>query len=90
VARAHVIAWRQQLVERDLADATIRRKLSTIAALFDYLAQNNAIADNPVHGVKRPMAISREGASPALNLNVFFRFSLVDWCELACREWPCV
>ncbi|MGI9486715.1 MAG: tyrosine-type recombinase/integrase [Geminicoccaceae bacterium] len=67
VTRAHVIAWRERLVQMDLADATIRRKLSAIAALFSYLADNNAIAANPVHGVKRPMAISREGASPALS-----------------------
>jgi len=66
VTRAHVIAWRQQLAHKNLADGTIRRKLSAIAALFGYLTENNAVADNPVHGVKRPKAVSREGTSPAL------------------------
>jgi site-specific recombinase XerD len=67
VTRAHVIAWRNRLVKQGLADATIRRKLSAISALFGYLAEENAIADNPVNGVKRPMAFTREGVSPALS-----------------------
>ncbi len=66
VTRAHVIAWRKDIENRQLASATIRRKLSAISALFDYLCDNNAVPDNPVHGVKRPFADNNEGKTPAL------------------------
>ena len=66
VARAHVIAWRKDLESRELAASTIRRKLSALSALFDYLCENNAVPDNPVHGVKRPSEGANEGKTPAL------------------------
>jgi integrase/recombinase XerD len=66
VTRAHVIAWRKHLETRGLADSTIRRKLSALSALFDYLCERNAVAGNPVDGVKRPAANGNEGSTPAL------------------------
>src|SRR5438874_2214165 len=41
VARAHVIAWRASLEARKLAKASIRRKLSALSSLFEYLCENN-------------------------------------------------
>ncbi len=67
VTRAHVIAWRDDLKDRTLAKATIRRKLSALASLFNYLTERNAIANNPVHGVTRPRANTIEGKTPALS-----------------------
>lgn len=67
VTRAHVIAWRELLERRDLSPPTIRRKLSALSSLFDYLCERNAVAGNPVDGVKRPMANSNEGSTPALS-----------------------
>lgn len=67
VMRAHVIAWRKRLEERDLAPSTIRRKLSALSSLFDYLCDRNAITHNPVDGVKRPKAENNEGKTPALS-----------------------
>jgi site-specific recombinase XerD len=66
ITRAHVIAWRKNLEKRELADSTIRRKLSALSALFDYLCERNAVAGNPVDGVKRPAANGNEGSTPAL------------------------
>jgi site-specific recombinase XerD len=66
VTRAHVIAWRKDLEARKLADASIRRKLSALSSLFDYLCERNAVHGNPVDGVKRPTANSNEGSTPAL------------------------
>src|SRR3954453_12381169 len=37
VTRAHVIAWRKLLESRKLAPATIRRKLSALSDLYNYL-----------------------------------------------------
>jgi integrase/recombinase XerD len=66
VTRAHIIAWRMHLELRKLAASTIRRKLSALSALFDYLCEHNAIAGNLVDGVKRPSANANEGSTPAL------------------------
>jgi site-specific recombinase XerD len=54
VTRAHVIAWRKDLQAKALPLASIRRKLSALADLFDYLCEKNAITHNPVSGVDRP------------------------------------
>ncbi len=66
IARAHVIAWRKDLESRELADTSIRRKLSALSSLFDYLCERNAVPGNPVDGVKRPMVNGNEGSTPAL------------------------
>lgn len=66
VARSHVIAWRKHLESRELSPASIRRKLSALSSLFDYLCERNAVVGNPVDGVKRPMANGNEGSTPAL------------------------
>ena len=67
ITRAHVIAWRKDLEERQLAFSTIRRKLSALSSLFDYLCDRNAVLSNPVNGVKRPAANNNEGSTPALS-----------------------
>jgi integrase/recombinase XerD len=66
VTRAHVIAWRDQLVRQCLANDTIRRKLAALAALYAYLCEHYAVWHNPVWGVKRPRSMDREGGTPAL------------------------
>ena len=65
VTRAHVIAWRKTLAP--LAPASIRRKLSALSALFDFLCEQNAVTHNPVKGVKRPAEGANEGKTPALS-----------------------
>src|ERR1700691_6319163 len=35
VTRAHVIAWRDDLVRRELGGSTVRHRLSALAALFE-------------------------------------------------------
>ncbi len=67
VTRAHVIAWRETLERRQLAAPSIRRKLAALSSLFAYLCEKNAVSGNPVDGVKRPMANSNEGSTPALS-----------------------
>jgi len=67
VKRPHLIAWRKLLESRSLETATIRRKLSAVASLFDFLCECNAVPFNPADGVKRPSAGINEGKSPALS-----------------------
>jgi integrase/recombinase XerD len=66
VTRAHVIAWRKTLEQRNQSPATIRRKLSALSALFNYLCEYNAVLFNPTPGVKRPLAEANEGKTPAI------------------------
>ena len=68
VTRAHVIAWRDELKRRGASPATIRRKLSAVASLFDYLCERNAVPENPANGVRRPaIEHPNEGKTPAIS-----------------------
>ena len=67
VTRAHVIAWRDDLAGKELAPATIRRKLSAVSSLFEYLCDKNLVTHNPVAGVKRPKKESGAGKTPVLS-----------------------
>ena len=43
ITRAHVIAYRDELLRRQLQGATIRRKLAALSSLFEYLCERNAV-----------------------------------------------
>ena len=66
VTRAHIITWRDDLVRRTLGGSTIRHRLASLASLFEYLCEKNAVTHNPVKGVERPKTESGEGKTPAL------------------------
>jgi integrase/recombinase XerD len=66
VTRAHVIAWRDDLVRRELSGMTVRHRLAALSSLFEYLCEKNAVTHNPVTGVKRPPVESYDGKTPAL------------------------
>lgn len=66
VTRSHVLAWRKELEDRGLAGASIRRKLSAVASLFDHLCDSHAVGHNPLRGVQRPKADVHEGKTPAI------------------------
>jgi site-specific recombinase XerD len=67
VTRSHVIAWRNDLKRRNLSPSTIRRRLSALASLFDYLCDRNAVVTNPVDGVARPKEGTNQGKTPAIS-----------------------
>lgn len=66
VTRAHIIAWRDELVQRQLSATTIRHRLAALSSLFEYLCDKNAVTHNPAKGVKRPAVDTYEGKTPAL------------------------
>jgi integrase/recombinase XerD len=73
VTRAHIIAWRDAMShrldehgERANGDSTIRNRLASLASLFEYLCDKNAVTHNPVKGVERPKTESGEGKTPAI------------------------
>jgi integrase/recombinase XerD len=69
ITHAHVITWRKDFERRQLSPSTIRRKLSALSSLFEYLCERNAVTHNAVKGVKRPKANNNEGTTPALSDN---------------------
>jgi site-specific recombinase XerD len=66
VTRAHVIAWRDDLVKRGLSGTTVRHRLAALSSLFEYLCDRNTVTHNPVKGVKRPPVETYEGKTPAI------------------------
>jgi site-specific recombinase XerD len=46
ITRAHVIAWRKDLMARNLAGATIRAKLAALSSLYEYLCDRHAVPFN--------------------------------------------
>jgi integrase/recombinase XerD len=66
VTRAHIIAWRDELRQRGLGGSTIRHRLASLASLFQYLCEKNAVTHNPVKGVERPKTERGEGKTPAI------------------------
>lgn len=66
VNRAHVLAWRKTLEVRNLAPATVRRKMAALSSLYEFLCDRNAVEQNPIKGVKRPKVDTYEGKTPAL------------------------
>lgn len=67
VVRAHVLAWRRDLEDREMSPSTIRRKMSALSSLFAFLCEKDAVGINPVDGAKRPRAEQNEGKTPALS-----------------------
>lgn len=67
ITRAHVIAWRKDLEAQGATASTIRRKLSALSSLFDYLCEKNAVLANPTLGVMRPRSDQNEGKTPAIS-----------------------
>src|ERR1700684_2944550 len=66
VTRAHRIACRDEPRRRELGGATIRHRLPSLASLFEYLCEKNAVTHTPVKGVERPKTESGEGKTPAI------------------------
>lgn len=63
-----VAAWRDNLTEQGLANASIRRKLTALRSLFSYLQSYGFTGKNPAHSdfVDAP-AVARDGKTVALS-----------------------
>ena len=67
VQRAHIIAWREELIAAGQARATVRRRLAAVGSLYRWLFAAGHIPMDPAAGVQRPSLSSREGRTPALS-----------------------
>lgn len=66
ITRYHIIAWRDDLLNRSLSSMSIRHRLAALSSLFEYLCEKNTVTHNPVKGVKRPAVESDEGKTLAI------------------------
>lgn len=67
VTRVHVRGFMADLHRRRTAKSSVARKLSSLRALFKYLAKNGLVSSNPVAGVRNPKQESRH--PKALNVD---------------------
>ena len=65
---SHVATWRDTMKQSGLANATIRRKMTAIRALYSYLQVYGYVGANPAHGkfVKAP-SVPRDGKTVGLS-----------------------
>lgn len=60
IDQAHVIAWRDRLIENGASHSTIRNRLSAVSSMFKHLCEQGAASRNPTLGVRRPHVDSRQ------------------------------
>jgi hypothetical protein len=66
-------------VRRALGGSTIQHRFASLASLFEYLCERNAVTHNPVKGVERPKTESGEGKTR--------RSAITKQDSAACRTW---
>lgn len=66
LTRAHVIAWRDDLMVRGASPRTIANRLSALSSLYGHLCERQLAPVNPTTGVKRPRVASQTVETPAL------------------------
>src|SRR6202162_188653 len=54
VTRAHIIAWRDDLVRRGLGGSTIRHRLASLPSLFEYLCRKKTATPNTTQKGEQP------------------------------------
>jgi integrase len=59
---SHVEAWKVELEQRELSESTIRSAYTILRAVLDTAVRDRALAQNPIHAVRRPKVTAREAA----------------------------
>ena len=57
-------AWRDALTDRGLGGGTIRHRLASLASLFEYLCERNAVTHNPIKASNGPVTRRMQEAGP--------------------------
>jgi len=66
IDQAHIITWRNHLIDRGATPRTVNARISAISSLFKHLCEKQIAHRNPTIGVKRPRINAREVTSPVL------------------------
>lgn len=66
IRQAHMIAWRDRLIELGHSERTVTNRLSAVSSLFAHLCDKQLVPTNPVNGIKRPKVDQSRVKSPLL------------------------
>lgn len=66
IDQAHIIAWRDALIQNNASAKTINCRISAISSLFKHLAEKQQVQINPTIGVKRPRSNSDQVKTPVI------------------------
>jgi integrase/recombinase XerD len=69
IDQAHVIAWRDSLIDRGASERTINARISAISSLFKHLCEKQITKRNPTIGVRRPKVETKEVKTPLITPN---------------------
>jgi integrase/recombinase XerD len=69
IDQAHVIAWRDYLIEQGASERTVNARISAISSLFKHLCEKQIAKRNPTIGVRRPKIETKEVKSPIITPN---------------------
>jgi len=64
--QAHVISWRDAMIEAGMAESTINSRISALSSLFNFLCEKQLMAINPAQGIKRPKVEQDQVKAPVL------------------------
>lgn len=64
--QAHIISWRDAMIEAGMAVSTINSRISALSSLFNFLCEKQLMERNPVQGIKRPKVEQDQVKSPVL------------------------
>jgi site-specific recombinase XerD len=66
IDQAHIITWRNDLIERGASPRTVNARISAMSSLFKHLCEKQIVHRNPTIGVKRPRINAHEVKSPVI------------------------
>ncbi len=64
--QAHVISWRDAMIEAEMAESTINSRISALSSLFNFLCEKQIMAINPAQGIIRPKVEQDHVKAPVL------------------------
>lgn len=68
VNQAHILAWRDNLMNSGASNRTVNNRMASLSSLFNHLCDKQIAPINPVKGLKRPKVDQRSIKTPALTV----------------------
>ncbi len=66
IDQAHIIAWRNHLIEKGASPHTVNTRISAVSSLFKHFCAKQLAQKNPTNGVKRLRLDDHEARAPVL------------------------
>ena len=66
ISQAHILAWRDHLIQSGSSNRTVNNRMASLSSLFNHLCEKQIVSTNPVKGLKRPKVNQTTIKTPAL------------------------